>query len=555
MIVADYIAQYLVKKQVEHVFGFQGSAILRMLHSMLDTGKIQYIQNYHEQASSFAADAYARVTGKVGVAMATSGPGAVNMISGMVNAQYDSIPCVFFLGQDYRANIVKGEGVRTNGFQDLDIVSMVKPITKYAKTLMEPEMIRFELEKAFHLAESGRPGSVVLDIPIDVQFAEIDESNLVSFTTETVSYDYARVAEVVECIKEAQQPILLIGGGIQNARLTRKFKKLVKRTQIPVVSTLNGMDGTCPLVGFAGLHGHTQANLAIFKADLVIALGTRLGQRQVGKVKERYTSAHIVHVDIDPTELNRSVDESISIQGELSGFLDQLLLELKDQDVPSFQDWSDRIEAWQQLYGNNVRINEQGIDPVEFIAELSPHISKSAIMTNDIGQNQMWVAQGIQLKKGQRLIQASGFGPMGYSLPAAVGAQIAHPDRQVISFTGDGGLQMNLQELLLIGEKRLPIKIVVFNNNTLGLIRETQERYFNSEYPGTNPKDFICGDLELLSKTYGLKYLMVKDMEDIPALASILNTDGPVIIDLRIHIDAKTLNRYDDFDALDLENV
>jgi acetolactate synthase-1/2/3 large subunit len=551
MNVAEYTARFLVEKKVGHVFGFQGSAILELLHAMIDTKRIEYIQNYHEQASSFCADAYARVTGNIGVAIATSGPGAINLISGIVNAYFDSIPCLFFTGQDYLKNINKPDNVRQNGFQGLDIVSMVRPVTKYAETIKDEKNIRYELEKAYYLATSGRPGSVLLDIPIDIQFKEVNVSELQGFDApQEESFELGKVDEFISMLRKAKRPVILAGGGIRIAGVEDMFNQFADLVRIPVVTTLNGRDAYSNAFGFSGLYGNSHSNLAILNSDLLIVLGSRLGQQQVGKDRNKYTKAKIVHVDVDKGELNRVLDEELSIHCDLRTFLGNLLRELSNTDLPDFQSWYKQVELWAEKYSKNAHVNKDKLDPVEFVELITTFFDDHAIMTADIGQNQMWVAQGVKMRNSQRLLMSSGLGPLGYSLPAAIGAKVAKPNNQVIAFTGDGGLQMNIQELLLVGQKQLDIKIIVFNNNTLGLVRENQERWGYSQYYGTNPKDFVCADLQMVAKTYGLKYIEIRSLNGVRKIGQALADKVPYLIDVKISYGSKCMNRYDDFENI-----
>ncbi len=546
MKVAEYVAQFLLKNNVKHVFGYPGSAMLNLLHTIINTNKIEYVQNYHEQASSFCADAYSRVTGNIGVAIATSGPGAINLISGICSAYFDSTPCMFFTGQDHARAMEKTGDVRSNGFQDLDIVTMVKHVTKYAVIIKDPNMIRYELEKAYFLAISGRPGSVVLDIPIDIQFAEVDVNELKGFDIPQESFELEEVNDVILMIKKARKPVILAGGGIRIAGAKEIFKQFVELVKIPVVSTLNGLDVYNGAFGFAGIYGNSYSNLAILNSDLIIALGSRLGKHHIGKNKENYTKAKIIHVDIDKSELNRALDEDLNVQADLKSFLTMAIKELYVVELPDFQDWHKQVEFWAEKYVKNTHNNKVGIDPVEFVELVTALFDQDTIMTSDIGQNQMWVAQGVKIKNNQRLLNSSGLGPMGYSLPAAIGAKTAKPNNQVVAFMGDGGLQINVQELLLVGQKQLDIKIIVFNNNTLGMIRETQEKYYNSQYYGTNSKDYVCADLYMLAKTYGLKYIEIRSLKDIEKIKKSLRDKSPYLIDVKISFDSKCLNRYDD---------
>lgn len=547
MNVAAYVARFLISKRVNHVFGYQGGAILKLVEEMIATGQMSFVQNYHEQGAAFAADAYARMTGKIGVAMATSGPGATNLITGIVNAQLDSIPTLFITGQDYLANITASNGARQNGFQDLDISKIVQSVTKYAALVSHPARIRYELERAYYHATEGRPGAVLLDIPIDVQFAEVDVDALEGFTPpahpEPAAID---LSEAVQALKQAKRPLILVGGGVRLSDACSELEEFARFTGIPVISTLNGLDLLEDNFGFAGLHGHTAANLAAQNADLMLVLGARLGQRQVGKVPEKYTNARIVHIDIDPLELRRVFPDEIAIQADLKTALKMLNKLLVKLPLPDYSAWRQTIATWREKYRHNVLLNQNGLDPVRVVEEITPFLQRDAVVTCDVGQNQMWVAQAFRVKEGQRLLNSVGLGSMGYSLPAAIGAKIAQPERQVVAFMGDGGLQINLQELMLLGMHRLGIKCVVFNNNTLGMIREVQLRYYKGNYHGTNPSEYGCVNLQLLAQAYGLGYRCIKTIDEVRALGQIFYDTASHIIEIELSLDSKLTNRYDE---------
>lgn len=555
MNVAQYVAQFLIEKKVRHVFGYQGGATLKLVHEMVATGQIEFVQNYHEQASAFCADAYSRVTGNLGVALATSGPGATNLITGIANAHLDSIPALFITGQDYTANVTKNNGARQNGFQDLDIVSVVKPITKYAALVTNANQIRYELEKAHWFATSGRPGAVLLDIPIDVQFANIEPELIEGFSVD-VSPDYAfKIDEVIEQIRRAKRPVILVGGGVRISNAHGEVREFVSLTNIPVVATLNGLDVVEGNYGFAGLYGNTAANLAVSNADLMLAFGCKFGQRQVGKVPEKYTSARIIHVDIDKSELQRIFHDQTAINADLRRFLRVLNAALRGVELPDHLKWHETIRSWVTKYRANAYLNKECVDPVRAVEEMLPFLTREAILTNDVGQNQMWVAQAFRVKTGQRLLNSCGLGSMGYSLPAAIGAKTAFPEKQVIAFMGDGGLQINIQEFMLIGRKQLGIKCVVFNNNTLGMIREVQVRYYDGQYHGANPSEFGCVDLEKLADTYGIGYRRIKALEDVAGIQSVLADDKPYIIEISVALDSQLTNRYDEAECFDIERI
>lgn len=556
MNVAQYIANFLVEKGVKHVFGYQGGAILKLVDEFVATGNIEFIQNYHEQGSAFCADAYSRVTGNLGVALATSGPGATNLVTGIVNANLDSIPTLFITGQDYKANITNNNGARQNGFQDLDIVSVVKPVTKYASLIIDPARIRYELEQAYFWATQGRPGAVLLDIPIDIQFAEIDPQALEGFIPPAAPAPLAiDIGEVIRAMQVANRPLILVGGGIRLSRAHEMCCEFAQMTNIPVISTLNGLDVFEGNYGFAGLYGNTAANLAAQNADLMIVLGARLGQRQVGKTPESYTKARIIHVDIDTIELKRVFSNELAINTHLATFLAELLPALREVNLPDYSSWHQTIRNWQKKYHSNVLINDRGLDPVRVVEEMLQLLSPNAILTNDVGQNQMWVAQAFKAKKGQRLLNSVGLGSMGFSLPAAIGAKFAAQERQVVSFMGDGGLQINIQELMLVGMRQLALKCVVFNNNTLGMIREVQIRYYKANYHGANPQEFGCVDLEKLAQTYDLGYRLLESLEDIATLGDVFLDNLPYIIEVPIDLDSKLTNRYDEAACFETERI
>lgn len=555
MNVAQYIAQFLIEKKIGHVFGYPGRASLKLIEEIVASGRTEFIQNYHEQASAFCADAYSRVTGNLGVALATSGPGATNLITGIANAYFDSIPTLFITGQDNLAHVTRNNGARQNGFQDVDIVNVVKPITKYAALVTNANQIRYELEKAYWLATSGRPGPVLLDIPIDVQFANIKPELIEGFSVD-VSPDYAfKIDEVIEQIRGAKRPVILVGGGVRISNAHGEVREFVSLTNIPVVATLTGLDVVEGNYGFAGLNGNTAANLAVSNADLLLAFGCKFGLQHVGKASENYTNARIVHVDIDTNELHRIFANELAIEADLTKFLQVLNAALRGVELSDHLKWHETIRSWVTKYRANAYLNKECVDPVRAVEEMLPFLTRETILTNDVGQNQMWVAQAFRVRTGQRLLNSCGHGSMGYSLPAAIGAKTAFPDRQVIAFTGDGGLQMNIQEFMLIGQKQLSIKCVVFNNNTLGMIREIQLRHYNGHYHGTNPKEYACVNLEKLADTYGIGYRRIQALEDVAGIQSALADDKPYIIEISLALDSQLTNRYDEAECFEIERI
>lgn len=557
MIVADYIANFLVTAGVRHVFGYQGGAILKLIDAMIDTGKIEYIQNYHEQASAFCADAYARLNGNLGVALGTSGPGATNLVTGIANAQLDSIPTLFITGQDFTSRLVKMTGTRSNGFQDLDIVSIVKPITKYAVTVTDERRIRYECERALYEAQSGRPGATLIDIPIDIQFKSVNPEELEGFAHQSDEAGAGATAEELEkfygLLAQSKRPVILAGGGIRSSKAIDCLKQFVRETGIPVALTLNGLDTFEGSIGFSGLYGNTYTNLAVYHADTLIVLGARLGQHQVGKTKESYTKAKVIHVDIDKAELNRAFGEDLSIQADLLTFLKEAVA--KKPALPSYAEWNEKISFWTVKYRNFHIPKNEKLPPVGLVRELSRRLDNNAVILADVGQNQMWLAQGLELCPSQRLLNSSGLGSMGYALPASIATKTFSPDAQVIAFMGDGGFQMNIQELQLIAQRKLDIKIFVLNNRSLGLIGYAQDKYFKGRKPGFSAPDFSCVNLKNIAAAYGITFQRISSILEVGKLDEILSAKMAMLIELVVGQDNKLANRNEEMHILEAERA
>ena len=546
---ADYITERLVQHGITTVFGYPGSAMLKIMDTMVTSGKIKYIQNFHEQACSFAADGYARANQKLGVLLVTSGPGGINALAGIADAYYDSVPMLVITGQDYTNNVLRKNGSRQNGFQDLDIVSIAKTITKYSVLVESVQELPEKLEEAIQMAESGRKGPVLIDVPIDVQFAELtspavcksqhkDESPVISEQDVSVCADR---------IKMSKRPLILAGGGICGApELLDKFSR---HLNIPVVCTLNGLGSGVEAYGFSGLHGHTYANLAVYNADCLIVLGARLGQKQVGKKPEAYTKAKVIHVDIDAAELQREIKDELPIQGDWKAFIKEMGAALADwKSADAFAEWNNTLAEWKKKLETRDEVNQNGdgIDPVKLVREFSERIPKDAVVTADVGQNQMWVAQGMKSERGIRLLNSSGYGSMGFSLPAAIGASCRGGEVPTYAFMGDGGLQMNIQEFEYLKLKNPNVKCIVLNNNTLGMMREVQKRYYNNHFYGSNLEDYQSANLQKLADAYQLPYVRINTYEELDAFWAVLEKKGAYLIDIRIDFDSQLMNLYDE---------
>lgn len=544
MIVASYIADFLKKQGVTHVFGYDGSMMLKIADEISLTDGITYYQGFHEQASSFVADAYGRVLHKMGVVLVTSGPGAINAMAGCADAFLDSIPLMIITGQDRLTHIESNPGVRLNGFQDLDIVSVVKPITKYAVQITDASMIGYEMEKAYYIANEGRKGPVLIDVPMDVQFAEVPDV-IAHFSPEQnrnqeIFEDI--INKICDEIYAAKKPVIIAGGGIHTADADKELYAFVQKTDIPVVTTLNGHDACSLSLGSSGFYGLPEANLALHNADLLIALGTRFGEQQAGKFVKEFTSAKIIHVDVDEKEFGRVLPQYLSVCADVKEFLKAINAIILEDKIPNLAGWRSKIFEWKERYKDILHVNNEGVDPINLVNYIGRVADEDAIFTNDVGQNTMWVCQGLIPRGTQRLLTSSGYASMGFSLPAAIGAKMACPERSVISFSGDGGFHMNLQELQFVKMHKLDIKFIVFNNNTLGMMREVQRIYYNSNYVGSNEQEFTCVDLDKVAVLYDLDYLVIASETEFEKVDAVLKGNKAAIIDCRLPVDTYVKN-------------
>ncbi|KUG24593.1 acetolactate synthase large subunit [hydrocarbon metagenome] len=545
MKLSDYFMNYLFERKIGHIFGYQGGSVTHLIDSLYKVNGLIYIQNYHEQASSFCADAYARVRGGAGVAIATSGPGATNLITGIANAFFDSIPCIFITGQVSTHAIKTKQYIRQQGFQETDIVSIVKTITKFAATVLEPENIRYYLEKAFFYAQSGRPGPILIDIPHNVQASEINPQALQSFydsdeyTSEMNKKplpDEKVVSQVVAMLAEAKRPVVLAGGGMASVKGKGIFKTFVHACDLPVVGSLRGLDTIDHddehFCGFIGSYGNRYANFAVAKSDFLLVLGSRLDERQTGEDRSLFArGAQIVHVDVDPYELNHNLHEAVSVCCDIESFLNALMAEIDDRRFDN-KAWIDHIHRWKARYPSYpVHDHTNDIAPNEFLHALSMKVSDNAVVCADVGQNLMWVAQSFCLSGNKQLLCSSGHGAMGYSLPAGIGAHFASPNRQIICVTGDGGIQMNLQELQTVSRERIPLKIFIMNNQSLGMIRTFHEKYFDNRCFGS-VNGYANPDFEKLAYAFDIVYTKIHNRDDFDRLDYGLNSEGPHLFEV-----------------------
>ena len=538
MLVCDYIVKFFIEKGITDVFGYPGGMVTYLMDSLSKKqNEIKTHTNYHEQAAAFAACAYAQVKGIPGAAYATSGPGATNLITGIANAFFDSIPVIFITGQVNTYESKDNFKMRQRGFQETDIVAICNPITKYSIKVTDATQIAYELEKAYYYAISGRKGPVLLDIPMNIQRTEINENSLVHFKdNQKQKIDYFEIADLLlEKLNTCRKPMFLFGAGInRNFYIKEQVSNLLNKINVPVASSMIGIDIISSdykyNMGFIGAYGHRTANFCAMKSDLIIAFGARLDLRQVSANRKDFApEASIIRIDIDNNELEYHIrDNDINIQCDVNEVIKELN-KLNFEGNKLHDDWRE--------YCNYLKkeLNNYDNEPAnKVIAQLSELIADSTVITTDVGQNQIWVAQSFKVKKNQRILFSGGHGAMGYSLPAAIGAYYASL-KPIICFSGDGGLQMNIQELQFIKANNIPIKIILFNNHSLGMIRHFQEMYFNSNFSQTKENTgYSVPNFCEVAKAYCIRSIKISTKNEIDKLKSILNDNESAFIEIRL---------------------
>ena len=515
---SDFVVEYLIEKKITDVFGYPGGMVTHLMDSFSKyEHKIKAHVTYNEQGAAFAACGYAQVTGKPGVAYATSGPGATNLITGICNAYMDSIPTIFITGQVNSFEQKGNMNVRQRGFQETDIVSMVKGITKYAVKINDADKLKECLDRAFYESLNGRMGPVLLDMAMDVTRTDIDVNKLKGWIPcnyeEKNMLSEKSLQRIVSAITGAQRPVVLLGNGIDRAKDNTSWKNMLNHIGVPVVSSMIAVDIQTELdnyFGFIGAYGDRTANFIVAKSDLVIAIGSRLDVRQEGAKRENFApDSKIFRIDIDAGELEYKVhNDEVDIVAD-SYLALQCICKEWSRIKPDYSSWRKTCGViYKELHGHDDKNYN------DFVRKISGLIGNNSVITTDVGQNQVWVAQSFDVKDGQRILFSGGHGAMGYSLPAAIGACIGSGKR-TYCFTGDGGLQMNIQELQFINREKLPITIILFNNNALGMIRHFQEMYFHDNYYQTVPSGgYDNPDFEKLSKAYGFDYKQIKETDD-----------------------------------------
>ncbi|MDZ4167805.1 MAG: biosynthetic-type acetolactate synthase large subunit [Coriobacteriia bacterium] len=538
MSAAEALVKSLQAEGTEVVFGYPGGVVLPIFDALYEVEGVRTILTRHEQGATHAADGYARVTGKPGVVIVTSGPGAANTVTGIANAYMDSVPLVVVTGQ------VATHVLGTDAFQETDITGITIPITKHNYLLDDPADLPDVMAEAFHIATTGRPGPVLVDIPVDIARGELtykrpERLNLPGYKP-TVKGHAKQIHQAATLIARARKPLLYVGGGVLASEGWRELKELAELMQLPVVTTLMGK-GAFPedhhlFVGMPGMHGGKFTNYAITETDLLLGVGVRFDDRVTGKLAAFATKAKVVHIDVDPAEIgkNRSVD--VPIVGDARTVLAAITAELRKMNAePRTDAWMRVIDDWRARYPFHYHPSTDTIMPeyaVERVRELTA--DRPTVFTTEVGQNQMWSCQYLRLREPRTWVSSGGLGTMGFGLPAAIGAQLGRPDHLVIDIAGDGSIQMNSQELATAAINGLPVKVVILNNGYLGMVRQWQELFYEKRYSSsTLPQD--CPDFVKLAEAYGAFGVRATRPEELDAaLTAVFDHDGPAVVDVRV---------------------
>jgi acetolactate synthase-1/2/3 large subunit len=533
----DAVMECLKAEGVDVVFGYPGGANLPTYDAFVDAG-IRHVLVRHEAGGGHAATGYAKATGKVGVALGTSGPGATNLVTPIMDAMMDSVPVVFITGQ------VRTELLGTDGFQEADILGITMPAVKHSWMIQHPLEIPRVLHEAFHVARTGRPGPVVVDIPTDLSKADIPyepvtEVHLPGYQP-TTDGNVKQIRQAAKALASSRRPVIYAGGGVILAEAADELTEFATSDRFPVTCTLNGLGGFPGTheqwLGMLGMHGTRAANYAMDEADLICAIGARFDDRITGKLSEFAPRAKFIHIDIDPAEISKNVPAHIPIVGDAKNILTKLINEYRalGADPSRLEEWWQRIHGWQErhpLHYADSQDNE--IKPQRAIQAIYEATGGEAIVTSDVGQHQMWAAQYYNFSKPRRWINSGGLGTMGFGLPAAMGAAVGMPDDTVVCITGDGSVQMNSQELATCVQNRIPVKVLIINNGYLGMVRQWQELFWDNRYShvdmGQSP-DFVK-----LAEAYGATGLRLTSKDTlVDDLKAAIATEGPVVVDIRV---------------------
>lgn len=532
---ADVLIQSLKEQGVDIIFGYPGGAVLP-IYDALHRNPIRHILARHEQGAIHAAEGYARVSGKTGVVIATSGPGATNLVTGIADAMLDSLPLVVFTGQ------VAMSVIGTDAFQEADIIGITQPITKHNYQVKNVEDFPRIIKEAFYIASTGRPGPVVVDIPKNISTelfassAPQDEGVNLPGYQPTKFPNYLQIQKAAQTLSAAKKPLILAGAGVLAAQGTVELKEFAEQHQIPITNTLLGLGtiaGEHPLfLGMAGMHGTYTANTAICECDVLLNIGARFDDRLTGNLAHFAPNAKVIHIDIDPAEIGKNVPTAIPIVADAKEALKELLLQ--NFKSPDTIEWLEALTVSKMEYPLDYKADkERGILPQQAIELIHRLTGGDAVVTTDVGQHQMWAAQYYRFNHPHNWVTSGGLGTMGFGFPAAIGAQLARPDELVVSIVGDAGFQMTLQELSLLQELRLPVKVIILNNQSLGMVRQWQETFFEERY--SQSLIHVQPDFAKLANAYDIKGYKVETMEEAEAVfAEALHSNEPVLIDCRV---------------------
>jgi acetolactate synthase-1/2/3 large subunit len=550
---AEIFVNALIREGVDIMFGYPGGVVIPIFDVINRTKEIRFILTRHEQGAAHAADGYARVTGKVGVCIVTSGPGATNTITGIATAKLDSIPIVVISGQ------VATHVIGTDAFQETDMSGLTRSICKHSYLVQKIEELPRIVKEAFYIARSGRPGPVSIDIPVDISSGSLKNYsypktiNLPGYKP-TIKGNIRQIDKLAKAINEAEKPLILAGGGIISSEASTELEKLLEKTNIPIVVTMMGL-GCIPsnhrlFLGMPGMHGRVSANYAILNCDLLIALGARFDDRVTGHLKSFAKNAKIAHVDIDPAEIGKNVQTEIPVVGDVKSILNDLLPKIKKRKPNG---WNTTTETWREKYALKYnQENSEEILPQYVIDRINNFVDPDVIIATDVGQHQIWAALFCNHTRPRSFLSSGGLGTMGYGLPSAMGAAMAFPERMVVNISGDGSIQMNIQELATCAINKIPVKIVVLNNSYLGMVRQWQELFWNKNYsktclkqgpdcplncqgPSNNCLNCYRPDFVKVAEANGMKGLRaIKPSEVDSILKEGFQTKGPVLMEFMV---------------------
>ncbi|OHC12997.1 MAG: acetolactate synthase, large subunit, biosynthetic type [Planctomycetes bacterium RIFOXYD12_FULL_42_12] len=528
---SQILVDALIREGAEYVFGIPGGAVLPLFDALFDS-PIKFILTRHEQGAGHAADGYARATGKVGICLVTSGPGATNLTTAIATAHMDSIPIVAITGQ------VKTFLIGNDAFQEADIIGITRPITKHSYLVKDIKDLARVVKEAFFIANTGRRGPVLIDLPVDVTMEKCEE--VIPTEVDLPGYkpryegNIRQIMIAAEEINSSKQPVVYTGGGIIASESSKELLEFAEKGNLPVTTTLMGLGGFPEdhhlSLGMLGMHGTAYANFAVTESDVLVAIGARFDDRITGKIDEFAPHAKIIHIDIDPASISKSIRVDIPVVGDAKNILQELN---KHIHFVERKEWLDKIKYWKEK--NPLSYNNSGnvIKPEYVIEQICEAAKGNAIITTEVGQNQMWAAQYFTFTHPRTFLSSGGLGTMGYGFPAAIGAQLGCPDKLVVDIAGDGSIQMNIQELSTVARLNIPVKIAILNNGYLGMVRQWQELFYNKRYSSVNLNgnpDFVK-----LAEAYGAKGFLVEKKEDVrPTIEKAFSIKGSVIMDFRV---------------------